>query len=70
MIPKIIDGQTMQMISECRVRFVHFGTVFIYTAIYKSAPAKIIAMSGSVFQASSHIRNASTDAVHLPWLPS
>ena len=49
--PKIIDGQPMRTISECRVRFGHFGTSFISLAMYKSALTKIITMSGSAFQA-------------------
>ena len=58
------------MISECRFRFVHCGKSFNSPAIYKYDLAKRIAVSGSVFQASSHSQNASTDAVHLPRLPS
>ena len=44
---KIIDDQPMRRMSECRVRFGHCGRSFISPAIYKSASAKIIAISGS-----------------------
>ena len=60
----------MISMSECIVRFGHFGRSFLSLEMHKSASTKIIAMSGSVFQASSHFRNASTDAVHMPRLPS
>ena len=68
MIPKIIYNQPMRNMSDCRVRFSHCGRPFLSPVIYKSAPAKRIAMSGSVFQASSHFHNASTDDVHLQWI--
>ena len=70
MIPKIIDNQPMWRMSECRVRFGHCGRSFISPAIYRSASAKIIVISGSMFWASSHFRSVSTDAVHMPLLPS
>ena len=69
MKPKIIDGQSMQRISKCIVRFVHCGRSFISPSVYKSVSPKIIAMFGSVFRASSHFRNASTDSVHLNQIP-
>ena len=70
MKPKIIDGQTMQSISECRAWFVHCGRSFLPSVMYKSLLTKIIEMSGSIFRASSHFCNASTDAVCLPRPPS
>ena len=45
--------------------FGHCGRSFLSTAIYKIASSKIITMSGSVFQALWHFRNASTNAIHL-----
>ena len=68
MRPKIIEGQPMRRMSECRVRFGHCGRSFISPEIYKSTPAEIIAMSGSMFRASIHFHNSSTNAVHLPQL--
>ena len=65
---KIMDGHTMRRMSEFRVRFGHCGRLFLSPAIYKIASTKIIAMSGSVFQASSNFRNASTNAIHMSWL--
>ena len=67
---KIMDGQLIRRTSECIFRFGHFGRSFLSPAMYKSAPTKKIAMLRSVFQASRHFSNASTDAVHLPRLPS
>ena len=69
MIPKIIDDQKMQRMTECRVRFVNCVWLFISPAIYKSASDKKIAISGSVLQSLIHFHNASTDAVHHPRLP-
>ena len=66
---KIINGQPMQRISECRVRFGHCVRSFLSPAMYKIASTKIIAMSGSVFRSSIHLYNASTDPVHLPRIP-
>ena len=43
---------------------------FFPFAMYKSVLNKRITMLGSVFQDSSHFRNTSTDAVHMPRLPS
>ena len=43
---------------------------FLSPAMYICASTKTILMSGSVFQASIHFRNASTDTVCLPLLPS
>ena len=37
MKPKIIDGQSMQWMSECRVRFEHCGRLFFSPVIYRSA---------------------------------
>ena len=59
----------MRSKSECRARFRHCDRSFISPVMYKSASIEIIVMSGSVFQASSHLRNASTETVHLPRLP-
>ena len=70
MIPRIIDGQPMRRMPAYRVMFEHCGRSFIYPTIYKSSQAKRIAMSGSMLQSLSHFRNASTDAFHLPRLPS
>ena len=70
MITKIIDDQFMRRVSEYRVSFVHCGWSFLSPVIYKSKSAKIIAISGSVFQASSHFSSASTNAVHLSRLSS
>ena len=63
--PKIIDVQPIRRMSEYRVRFGHCGRSFIFPAIYQSVLAQRIAISGSMFQSSSNLRNASTDAVHL-----
>ena len=65
MKPKIIDNQSMQRMYECIFRFEHFGRSFISPAMYKRALTKRIAMSRSVFRASSHFCNASTDDVHM-----
>ena len=70
MMPKIIDGQLVRRVSDCRVRFGHCGRSFLSPAMYKRSSAKIIGMSGSVLLDSSHFNNVSTDAVHLPRLPS
>ena len=70
MKPKIIYGQPMQRMSECRVIFGHCGRSFISPAMYEFASYKIIVMSGSVLRASIHFNNASTDAVHMLRLPS
>ena len=67
--PDIIDSQTMRRMSECTVRFGNCDRPFLSPVIYKSTLTKIITMSGSVFQASIHFRNAPTDNVHLPWIP-
>ena len=69
MRPKIIDIQPMQSMSECRIRFGHCGSSFISTEVHKGVSAKIIAISGSVFQSFSHFRNAYTGIVHLLRLP-
>ena len=70
MKPNIIDGQTMQRISECSVRFEHCGRSFTSPTMYMSALTKIFEMSGSVFPVSIHFLNASTDTVQMMWLPS
>ena len=49
MIPKIIDNHRIRRMSECRVRFGHCGRSFISPVICKSALAKRIEISGSVF---------------------
>ena len=64
MISKIIDDQKMQRMSEFKVRLGHCGRSFLSPMIYLSASAKRIAISGSVFRASSHLCSASTDSVH------
>ena len=69
MIPKFKDEQPMQMMSKRRLRLVHCGKSFLSPAIYRSAYAKIIVMSGSVFQALIHFHSASTNAIHLQRLP-
>ena len=69
MEPKIIDGQPMQRMSECRVRFGHCGRSITSHVMYSSALTKIEIWE-SVFRFSIHFCNASTDAVHLPRLPS
>ena len=68
--PKIIDGQPIQMMSECRVRLGNFGRSFISSEMYKSALTRIIVISWSVLRALRHFCNASTDAVHVPRIPS
>ena len=65
MIPKIIGEQPIPSISECRVRFGHCGRSFLHLVTYKSLLAKIIAISGSVFQASSHFCSACTNDIHM-----
>ena len=68
MKPKIIDDQPMRRMFECRFRFGHCDRSFLSSAIYQSASAKIIAMSGPMFQDLSHVYSASTDTVHIPRL--
>ena len=68
--PKIIDGQTMQRISYCRVRFGHCGRSFISPETYKSELTKRVVISGAVFRVSGHFCNVSIDDVHLMQLPS
>ena len=70
MNPKSIDDQPMRGMSECRVRFGHYGRSFISPATYKTASTKIVVMSRSMFQASIHFRNASNDTVHMMRLAS
>ena len=70
MKPKIIDGQPVRRMSECRAIFGHCGKPFISPAMYKSVLTKRIAISGSVFRVSIHFRNTSTNAVQLTRLPS
>ena len=47
--PKILDGQRMQRISECRVIFRHCGRSYLSPALYKMVSTKIIMMLRSVF---------------------
>ena len=68
--PKIIEDQTIQRMSEYRVSYGHYVRSFLSTAIYKSASAKRITISGSVFWASIHFHSASTNAFHWLQLPS
>ena len=68
--PKIMEGQLIQRMYECGVLFGHFDRSFLSPTMYKSASTKIIAMSGYVFQASSHLCNMSTGAVHITRFPS
>ena len=46
---KFLDGQPMRRISECRVIVGHSGWSFIYPEMYKSALAKRIVISASMF---------------------
>ena len=70
MKPKIIDVQTMRIMSECRATFGNCERSFISPAMYRSASEKIFMMSVSVLRVYSHLCKASTDDVHLPRLPS
>ena len=54
--------------SECIVRFGNCGRSFLSLVIYKSVWTKIFVMLVSLLWFSSYFRNASTDAVHIPWL--
>ena len=57
-------------ISECIVRFGNFDRSFPSLAMYRNLLTKKFEMSGFVLRFSSHFRNASTDDVHMPRLPS
>ena len=66
----IIYVQPIQKMSERRAKFVHCGRSFPSTAMYTSASLKRGVMLGSICCVSNHFVNVSTDAVHLPRLPS
>ena len=69
MKPKIIEGQKMQSMSECIVRFGNCGKSFTSPAMYRSTPTKRVKTSSSVFRVSSHLRNVYTDPVNILRLP-
>ena len=70
MTPKIIDDQPIRRMSEFSVMFGNCGRSFLSPTIYINPQAKRIAISGFVLQSSIHFCSASTNAVHLPRLPS
>ena len=70
MIPKVIDDHPMRRMSECRFIFGNCGRSFLSPAVYKSASAKIIAISWSVFQSLRHFRSASTEVFHMHLITS
>ena len=65
-----IDVQPIQKMSEWRAEFGHCGRSFPSTEMYMSVSVKRVVMSGSICCVSNHFVNVSTDAVHLPRLPS
>ena len=63
--PRIIYAQ-----QERRDKFVNCVWSFPYPVTYRSALVKRVVISGYIFQFSNHFHNVSTDAVHLPRIPS
>ena len=70
MKPKAIDDHPMWRISECRVRFGNCGRPFSSPTMYRRALTKKVEMLVSLFCLSRNFWNVSTNAVHLPQLPS